>query len=365
MFELINQVEVSSAESLTGASVDLYKMAIKCNFGQRQTKAQIAAACCFLVCRRENQPILLKDISELMKIDLRILRSTYIKLSKLFRIEEQPFHQSHFNPNYDIIRILRKLNCGNTKKEFSKTCLEFVDYFKKKWFHAGRYPDGIGIIAYRLGSLMHWTIKKQALGPCKGYTGEKTFYGRILEFLYSDSSLLTTEQHKLAMAEYIRSSHKIVGIQKLNYYKNKYRERRKSETVLTFIDVSIPCLTDTNQRLGPICPVKRYFGSRTRKKIRLKMYNKVQPQKNNIVFSKRSQLNMLVKCRILSSDQPLHSVNNNIVTVCENEQEDVHFLSNKAFFPVNILIEKQQNRLQNKQWKKYSDILSEFVGSQT
>jgi transcription initiation factor TFIIIB Brf1 subunit/transcription initiation factor TFIIB len=356
IFELLNHIEIQSIESFIGASARLYNLAIQCNFGRRLAKTQIAAACFFLVCRRDKRPLLLKDISEYIKINLSVLRTVYLQICKLFRIEEQPFHLLNFDPKIHIFQLLERLNVGNIKKNLLKTCLEFIDYFKKKWFHTGRYPHGTCIIAYQLSSLMHSVIRAEKYCRQNRYTGERTFDERILEFLYSDSSLLTKKQHKLTMVEYIRSFHK-TNFQKKLLLSRMNKKELQSNASLCRVNpsfISNAYKRPFSSKYGHLG--KKYVGWGKNDKICLKFGTRSGIQKNNLIFPKKYELNTRLAQRTISKHRGFFLVCNVMIVP---SYQLVHFLSDKASFAYGILFKEKAYQLEEMHVENLSKLVHE------
>lgn len=76
--------EIGSQLELGGRIIDAgqryYKLAVYYNFVQGRSIQVVAAVCLYIACRKEETPYLLIDFSDILKVNMYLLGSVYMKL---------------------------------------------------------------------------------------------------------------------------------------------------------------------------------------------------------------------------------------------------------------------------------------------
>ena len=75
--------------------------------------AQVAATCLYIVCRQENKPYMLIDLSDHLSINVYTLGGVYLELVKLFRLDDHPAFTRPIDPSLFLHRFVDRLKFGD------------------------------------------------------------------------------------------------------------------------------------------------------------------------------------------------------------------------------------------------------------
>ena len=139
-FKLIERVAkiLTITESVVKYAKKIYTIASNKKFTQGRNTKHIVGAILYLACRYNKTSHLLIDFSEVLRINLFIIGSLYIKLVKLLGITIQII-----DPSLYMHRFFNKFNFGNNSKDVEKTALKILQFMKRDWITTGRRPSGL------------------------------------------------------------------------------------------------------------------------------------------------------------------------------------------------------------------------------
>ena len=80
---LAERLGVKPRDELVAAAHRLYKLAVQRNFTRGRRTTQVAGACLYIVCRQENKPFMLIDISDLLATNVYVLGAVFLQLCQL------------------------------------------------------------------------------------------------------------------------------------------------------------------------------------------------------------------------------------------------------------------------------------------
>ena len=140
VYKYMNQVSkiLTIPNNVFERAKKLYSIATNKKFTQGRKTKQIVGAVLYLACRLDTTKHLLIDFSEVLQINLFIIGSLYLKLSKILGI-----HTKIIDPSLYMHRFCSKFNFGNKSKEVEKTALKVLQFMKRDWITTGRRPQGL------------------------------------------------------------------------------------------------------------------------------------------------------------------------------------------------------------------------------
>ena len=218
-FKLIERVAkiLTITESVVKYAKKIYTIASNKKFTQGRNTKHIVGAILYLACRYNKTSHLLIDFSEVLRINLFIIGSLYIKLVKLLGITIQII-----DPSLYMHRFFNKFNFGNNSKDVEKTALKILQFMKRDWITTGRRPSGLCgaciLIAAKLHKLdINIKILSDVVHVCP-----QTIQNRIEEFSLTKVASMTVEQFKT-----FKESHFYPGADPPAFLKNMMEENEK------------------------------------------------------------------------------------------------------------------------------------------
>lgn len=186
-------VQVSERLRLNQHCIDMafnfYKMALAKHLTRGRRSSHVIAACVYMVCRIENTPHMLLDLSDVVQVNVYELGKTFLKLTSALCINIPAI-----DPCLYITRFAYHLEFGDKTHEVSMTALRMVQRMKRDWMHTGRRPSGLCGAALLVASRLHDFNRSirdlvRIVKVC-----ETTIRKRLTEFSETPSSKLTLEE---------------------------------------------------------------------------------------------------------------------------------------------------------------------------
>ena len=167
----------------------IYIDASKYKFTQGRKTELIVGAILYLACRINETKHLLIDFSEALRINLFLIGSLYIKLSKLIGEKIKII-----DPSLYMHRFCNKFNLGNKASEVEKTALKILQFMKRDWITEGRRPTGLCGACILISAKLHKlnidiTLISKAVHVCP-----QTIVNRIDEFSLTRVASMTMEE---------------------------------------------------------------------------------------------------------------------------------------------------------------------------
>ena len=167
----------------------IYIDASKYKFTQGRKTELIVGAILYLACRINETKHLLIDFSEALRINLFLIGSLYIKLSKLIGEKIKII-----DPSLYMQRFCNKFNLGNKARDVEKTALKILQFMKRDWITEGRRPTGLCGACILISAKLHKlnidiTLISKAVHVCP-----QTIVNRIDEFSLTRVASMTMEE---------------------------------------------------------------------------------------------------------------------------------------------------------------------------
>jgi len=190
-FKLIDNVSkiLTINESIVKYAKKLYTIASNKKFTQGRNTKHIVGAILYLACRKNQTTHLLIDFSEVLRINLFIIGSLYIKLIKITGQQIQII-----DPSLYMHRFCNKFNFGNNAKEIERTALKILQFMKRDWITTGRRPSGLCGACILISAKLHkFNIDINLLSDVV-HVSAQTIQNRIEEFSLTKVASMTKEQ---------------------------------------------------------------------------------------------------------------------------------------------------------------------------
>lgn len=221
-YKLIENVSkiLTITESIVNFAKRIYTIASKNKFTQGRNTKHIVGAILYLACRKNKTSHLLIDFSEVLRINLFIIGSLYIKLVKLLGIDDIKI----IDPSLYMHRFCNKFNFGNKSKEIERTALKILQFMKRDWIITGRRPSGLcGACIIISAKLHNFNIDIKLLSEVV-HVCPQTIQNRIEEFSLTKVANMTKEQF-----ETFKESHFYPGADPPAFLKGLMKENEKEE----------------------------------------------------------------------------------------------------------------------------------------
>uniref|UniRef100_A0A668SWS7 B-related factor 1 n=1 Tax=Oreochromis aureus TaxID=47969 RepID=A0A668SWS7_OREAU len=169
---------------------NFFKLVVSKHLTWGHKTEHVIAACLYLVCCTEGTPHMLLDLSDLLQVDVYILRKTFLLLAC-----ELCINAPAIDPCLYIPRFAHMLEFGAKTHEVSMTALRLVQRMKRDWMHTGRRPSGLCGAALLIAARMHMFQRsvKDVIGVVK-IIYQAILRKRLTEFEDMPTSQLTIDE---------------------------------------------------------------------------------------------------------------------------------------------------------------------------
>uniref|UniRef100_A0A7S3GB43 B-related factor 1 n=1 Tax=Palpitomonas bilix TaxID=652834 RepID=A0A7S3GB43_9EUKA len=174
---------------ISEAAQRFYALAAQNNFLRGRKSVQVAAACIYVVCRREKTPHLIIDFADALQTSVYTLGSCFLQFARLMNLR-LPL----IDPSLFIHRFASKLEFGAKTHSIAMTALRLVQSMKRDWMVTGRQPSGICGTALFIACRIHGFDRSVREIVAVVRVGEMTVKKRLSEFVATPASQMTPLQ---------------------------------------------------------------------------------------------------------------------------------------------------------------------------
>eukprot|EP00775_Hariotina_reticulata_P001854 gene1854-2188_t len=107
---MIDHFVIRPQQDCLEAAHRLYRLAVQAGFTKGRLVPQVAACCLYIICRQEDKPFMLIDLSDMLQVNVYKLGAVYLQLAKLLRLEDHPSLTRPIDPSLYIHRFMDKLD---------------------------------------------------------------------------------------------------------------------------------------------------------------------------------------------------------------------------------------------------------------
>ena len=219
--KLIDNVSkiLTISESIVKYAKRLYKIASNKKFTQGRNTRHLVGATLYLACRYNKTSHLLIDFSEVLRINMFIIGSLYLKLAKIVGLTVQII-----DPSLYMHRFCNKFDFGDFSKEVEKTALKILQFMKRDWITTGRRPSGLCGACILISAKLHKLNIDINLLADVVHVCPQTIQNKIEEFSLTKVASMTKEQF-----DTFKESHFYPGADPPAFLKNLMKEKEKEE----------------------------------------------------------------------------------------------------------------------------------------
>ena len=169
---------------------NIYILAAKNKFTQGRKTELLVGAILYLACRWNNTKHLLIDFSEVLRINLFLIGSIYLKLARILKIKINIID----DPSIYIPRFCKKFKFGNKVKQVEETAEKILQYMGRDWITQGRRPSGLCGACILIAAKLHKLNIDINLVSKVVHSCPQTILNRIEEFSLTRVASMTMEE---------------------------------------------------------------------------------------------------------------------------------------------------------------------------
>ena len=172
----------------------MFQLAAQRNFTTGRKTSHVAAACMYIVCRRDKEPYLLLDFADALHTSVRELGQIYMKLVRLLNLDKV-LDIPVVDPSLFMERFSQRLDLGQKGSQLvSHTAARLIQAMSRHWICTGRRPTGLCGAALLIACKYHGFERSPSLLAEIVRIGEVTIRKRLLELQQTPTAALTVEQ---------------------------------------------------------------------------------------------------------------------------------------------------------------------------
>ena len=220
-YKLIDSVAkiLTITESVVKFAKKLYTIASNKKFTKGRNTKHIVGAILYLACRYNKTSHLLIDFSEVLRVNLFVIGTLYIKLLKKLELKVEII-----DPSLYMHRFCNKFNFGNYSKDIERTALKILQFIKRDWITTGRRPSGLCGACILISAKLHkFNIDIKILADAV-HVCPQTIQNRIEEFSMTKVASMTMEQFQI-----FKESHFYPESDPPAFLKGLMKEEKKEE----------------------------------------------------------------------------------------------------------------------------------------
>ncbi|KAL1925245.1 uncharacterized protein VTP21DRAFT_128 [Calcarisporiella thermophila] len=173
-----------------------FNLAVSNNFTKGRRMQNVIAVCLYTVCRMEKSSHMLIDFSDILRINVFKLGSTFLRFIKVLHL-----NLPLVDPSLYISRFASMLEFGDHTHKVAQDALRLVQRMDRDWIQTGRRPSGICgaclLIASRMNGFRR--TEQEIIHVVK--IAEITLRRRLNEFKKTPSSKLTVRDFQSVWLE--------------------------------------------------------------------------------------------------------------------------------------------------------------------
>ena len=178
----------------------MFQLAAQRNFTTGRKTSHVAAACMYIVCRRDREPYLLLDFSDALHASVRELGQIYMKLVRLLNLDKV-LDIPVIDPSLFMERFSARLELGQKGSQMvSHTASRLIQAMSRHWICTGRRPTGLCGAALLIACKYHGFDRSPAALAEIVRIGEVTIRKRLIELQQTPTAALTLDQFENSSA---------------------------------------------------------------------------------------------------------------------------------------------------------------------
>ena len=170
----------------------MFALAAHRNFTAGRKTSHVAAACLYIVCRRDRAPVMLLDFSDIVCASVRQLGQVYMKLVRLLNLEKV-LDIPVIDPSLFMERFASKLSLGRLESKITHTAVRLTQVMSRDWISTGRRPTGLCGAALLIACRAHGVDKEAEEIAQVVRIGHVTIKRRLYELKNTSTAALSFE----------------------------------------------------------------------------------------------------------------------------------------------------------------------------
>jgi len=172
----------------------MFQLAAQRNFTTGRKTSHVAAACLYIVCRRDREPYLLLDFADVLHTSVRELGQIYMKLVRLLNLDKV-LDIPVVDPSLFMERFSQRLELGQKGSQLvSHTAARLIQAMSRHWICTGRRPTGLCGAALLISCKYHGFERSPSVLAEIVRIGEVTIRKRLVELQQTPTAALTVNQ---------------------------------------------------------------------------------------------------------------------------------------------------------------------------
>ena len=172
----------------------MFQLAAQRNFTTGRKTSHVAAACLYIVCRRDREPYLLLDFADVLHTSVRELGQIYMKLVRLLNLDKV-LDIPVVDPSLFMERFSQRLDLGQKGSQLvSHTAARLIQAMSRHWICTGRRPTGLCGAALLISCKYHGFERSPSVLADIVRIGEVTIRKRLMELQQTPTASLTVDQ---------------------------------------------------------------------------------------------------------------------------------------------------------------------------
>ena len=185
----------------------MFQLAAQRNFTTGRKTSHVAAACMYIVCRRDKEPYLLLDFADALHTSVRELGQIYMKLVRLLNLDKV-LDIPVVDPSLFMERFSQRLDLGQKGSQLvSHTAARLIQAMSRHWICTGRRPTGLCGAALLIACKYHGFERSPTLLAEIVRIGEVTIRKRLVELQQTPTASLTVDQFEAIKDNEEESTH--------------------------------------------------------------------------------------------------------------------------------------------------------------
>lgn len=188
--KIAQRLRLEHMEKRVDLAENMYKHCLEHGHTRGRPGDFVAAACLYIVCRKEKTCHMLLDFSEALRKDIFLIGRTFFRLISILEIRDIPLVE----PWLYVERFANELHFGEKFRPICQTAVKLIAGMKKDWIQTGRRPTSICAAALMISAKIHGCERSKSEVTKVMRICEQTLQKRLNEVLNSSLGGMTVEE---------------------------------------------------------------------------------------------------------------------------------------------------------------------------
>ncbi|KAF2226455.1 hypothetical protein BDZ85DRAFT_256193 [Elsinoe ampelina] len=191
-------IQLGISKTVEEMANTIWGLASANNFIQGRRTNEVAAACLYAACRREeNNTIMLMDIAETQQVNVFSLGDIYKEMTKVLYLRQTHNVKVLMEIEPLLMKYCQRLEFGDKTREVAADAARIIRRMKRDWMVTGRHPAGLCgaciILAARMNNFRRTVREVVYIVKVSNIT----INSRLQEFKQTRSSAMSVQQFRI------------------------------------------------------------------------------------------------------------------------------------------------------------------------